>query len=117
MKLNTIMSWQTFKKKFNPAMYESHDGVLPITLSIAPTLVNNGFQFIGNFTEYKLPKKPKEIAIDIYEDFMTNQVLRPTGQVVVYFVHYGSRISTMPIVVSVYMGLANSAKKEGEVKE
>lgn len=115
MKLNTIMSWPTFKKKFNPKMCVCHDGVLPIAYSISPTLVNCGFQFIGNFTEHELPKKPKDIAIDIYEDFMVYHDVQPTDLIVVYFVHNGSRINSMPRSVEVYMGPPKNAKNESEV--
>lgn len=105
MKSTVIMSWQTYKKRFNPTICRSPDGVLPISYTIAPTLVNDGLHFIGDFSEYELPKKPKDIAKDIYEEFMSFQVIKPKDQIVVYFVHYGSKISTMPITVEVYMGL------------
>lgn len=107
----TIMSWQTYKKRFNPTICSCPDGVLPITYAIAPTLVNDGLQFIGNFAAYELHQKPKEIAKDIYEEFMMSSQVKPKAQIVVYYVSEGSRVNSMPRIVNVYMGL----KKESEV--
>lgn len=111
MKENKIISWQTFKKKYNPKIVWCPDGVFPINYSVHPTLVNFGFEEIGSFTEYRLPKKPKEVAKDIYEDFMSAQVIKPENQIVVYHVHVGSSISTMPITVTVYMGCEPNKRK------
>lgn len=102
-----LISWPTFLRRYNPERWESHDGVLPsIRYSIAPTLDAAGFRFVGDFTEYELPKKPKEIAKDIIRDFYAVQVMPPdeNKSLFVYYVHRGSHFSTMPDSVEVYAG-------------
>ncbi len=38
-----IMSWQTFKKKYNPPIYTYQDGTLGIVYSVEPTMRKAGF--------------------------------------------------------------------------
>lgn len=102
-----LISWPTFLHRYNPHRSESHDGVLPIRYTIAPTLDAAGFGFIGDFTEYELPKSPKDIAKDIVRDWREYQVMPPDEDkmLFVYYVHRGSHISSMPDTVNVYGGL------------
>lgn len=102
-----LISWPTYLRRYKPRRWESHDGVLPIRYTIVPTLDAAGFGFVGDFTEYELPKSPKEIAKDIVRDWRECQVMPPSedGILFVYYVHRGSHESTMPDTVAVYGGL------------
>jgi len=39
----TVLSWQTFKKRYKPQMRNVQDGTLGITYSVEPTMRYNGF--------------------------------------------------------------------------
>ena len=99
-----LISWPTYLRRYSPHRWESHDGGLPIRCTIVPTLNAEGFHFVGDFTEFSLPKKPKEIAKDLVQDWYSYQVMVPAEDemLFVYYVHRGSQISTMPLSVMVY---------------
>lgn len=68
-----IMTWATFKNKFNPTAYYREDSVFG-KVTVEPTMMGNGFkrmniQDIDELYNYK-PPKPLEIVkdqIDVYK--------------------------------------------------
>ncbi len=99
-----LISWQTYLRRYNPKRYCQNDGMFPQISSIHPTLIGAGFQPIGEdeYWSRREPKKPKERAEEIVRSWLSYQIMPPTNPLYVYYVHDGSRINSMPLVVHVY---------------
>lgn len=96
-----LYSWRTWKKRNNPVIYRSHDGVLPIRYNIEPTLLAHGFHYIGDeetFFEIANKRVQAERMIDEYRQLTCAE----SYDEFVYWVHYGSRNSSMPMLLYVY---------------
>lgn len=96
-----LYSWRTWKKRNNPVIYRSHDGVLPIHYTIEPTLLAHGYRYVGNeetFYEIANKRVQAERMIDEYRQLLCAESYNEF----VYWVHYGSRNSSMPMLLYVY---------------
>jgi hypothetical protein len=57
-----LMTWQTYKKKYNPKMYALHDSIGSV-LKVSPTMKESGFTCIS-LTEIDEERSMKELVID-----------------------------------------------------
>ena len=98
-----IQTWSTWRRKNNPTIYEMTDGMFPHKLTIEPTLVKYGFKYVGHDeTCYEIKDKRKQ-ADELIDNFVSipcdyNRELNEF----VYWIHYGSRVNSMPMILYVY---------------
>ena len=91
-----LYSWRTWKKRNNPVIYRSHDGVLPIHYNIEPTLLEHGFHYIGNEeTVYEIANKRAQ-AERMIAEYRQLPCAEPYCEFV-YWVH-----CSMPMLLYVY---------------
>ena len=108
-----LYSWRTWKKRNNPVIYRSHDGVLPIRYNIEPTLLAHGFHYIGDEeTFYEITNKRAQVERMIAE-YRQLPCVEPYCEFV-YWVHYGSRNCSMPMLLYVYGSKGESAQMPHE---
>lgn len=98
-----IMSWTTYKKKFNPVGYQVQDGSLGIVYKVEPTMRNAGFRLEtmnGGFNDFGIPRGiysdegfPKEQV----KKFVKDNHLYKKCTLIVYYVWHVRRESTMLI--------------------
>jgi len=107
-----IATWRAWKRKNGPAVYEMTDGMFPYKMTIEPTLRHYGFSFVGQEETYYETKSKRKQAEGIIDDFRgipgtSNDELDEF----VYWVHYGSRTSCMPMLLNVYGRKSGGAAK------
>lgn len=98
-----LQTWNSWKRKNNPDIYEITDGMFPHKMTIEPTLVHYGFRFVGQEETFYETRDKRRQADELIDDFMgipgtSNGELNEF----VYWIHYGSRINSMPMLLNVY---------------
>jgi len=78
-----LMTWQTYKKKFNPDIYSVRDSTKGwIRTIVAPTMRNAGFYKTGHEDIITDSRKPKQIVLDDFKEIVDK------SELVVYFVYH-----------------------------
>ena len=96
-----IQSWNTWKKKNNPTIYECNDGMFQYLFSIAPTLTAHGFVPVGDEETYYEVKNKKQQASIIVDNFRKYKNTNNNEfDEFVYWIHYGR--NQKPMIVYVY---------------
>lgn len=98
-----LISWNTLRRRqgiTNCPRY--YDGLVNSYESVNPYLVKNGFEVIGEESDYNLldNDKPKKIAMRILMD--NGIAIETDARTFVYHCHYGSRINAMMDAITVY---------------
>ena len=98
-----LQTWNAWKRKNNPDIYEMTDGLFPYKMTIEPTLSHYGFRFVGQEETFYETKDKRKQANELIDSFMgipgtSNDELNEF----VYWIHYGSKINSMPMLLNVY---------------
>ena len=113
MKYN-LKSYETWKRRNNPKISCQTDGMFPCLLSKQPTLVKNGFVFIGDQDGTEIEKDKKGVAKKIIDDYFSMPGKKYDEKMeFVYWEHRGSCINSMPNIVYVYGRLETVANCHG----
>ena len=78
-----IMTWQTFKKNYNPDLWCVQDGTKGwVRTTIQPTMRKLNFLHCGHDDIQLDERKPKQIVLEDFKDELKD------AEMVVYFVYY-----------------------------
>lgn len=98
-----LQTWNAWKRKNNPDIYEMTDGMFSYKMTIEPTLSHYGFRFVGQEETFYETNDKRRQANELIDNFIkipgtSNDELNEF----VYWIHYGSKINSMPMLLNVY---------------